>query len=192
MFNNKYGTKLRLYFSNFQLKFNKMFHAKKIQTPLGEMLAIKSQKGLCVLAFFDGKSIEKQLKEIEKLGEIVENKHDEVLLNLEKELDAYFEGNLNEFSIPLDLIGTDFQIKVWNELIKIPFGKTRSYKEQSMALGNLLAIRAVANANAKNKIAIVVPCHRVIGTNGSLTGYAGGNKRKKFLLELESTQLNVF
>lgn len=192
MFNNKYGTKLRLYFSNFQLKFNKMFHAKKIQTPLGEMLAINSQKGLCVLAFFDGKSIEKQLKEIEKLGEIVENKHDEFLLNLEKELDAYFEGNLNEFSIPLDLIGTDFQIKVWNELIKIPFGKTRSYKEQSMALGNLLAIRAVANANAKNKIAIVVPCHRVIGTNGSLTGYAGGNKRKKFLLELESTQLNVF
>lgn len=192
MFNNKYGTKLRLYFSNFQLKFNKMFHAKKIQTPLGEMLAIKLQKGLCVLAFFDGKSTEKQLKEIEKLGEIVENKHDEVLLNLEKELDAYFEGNLNEFSIPLDLIGTDFQIKVWNELIKIPFGKTRSYKEQSMALGNLLAIRAVANANAKNKIEIVVPCHRVIGTNGSLTGYAGGNKRKKFLLELESTQLNVF
>lgn len=169
-----------------------MFHAKKIQTPLGEMLAINSQKGLCVLAFFDGKSTEKQLKEIEKLGEIVENKHDEFLLNLEKELDAYFEGNLNEFSIPLDLIGTDFQIKVWNELIKIPFGKTRSYKEQSMALGNLLAIRAVANANAKNKIAIVVPCHRVIGTNGSLTGYAGGNKRKKFLLELESTQLNVF
>ena len=168
-----------------------MFYSKKIQTPLGEMLAIKTEKGLCMLEFFDGKSTEKQLKEIESLGEILE-KDDEVLNRLENELNDYFEGNLKEFTIPLDLIGTDFQKKVWTELIKIPFGDTRSYKDQSIAVGDLLAIRAVANANGKNKIAIVVPCHRVIGSDGSLTGYAGGKKRKQFLLELESQQLNLF
>ena len=168
-----------------------MFRSKKIQTPLGEMLAIKSEKGLCMLEFFDGKSTEKQLKEIENLGEILE-KDDEILNRLETELNNYFKGNLKEFTIPLDLIGTDFQKKVWNELIKIPFGETRSYKEQSIAVGDLLAIRAVANANGKNKIAIIVPCHRVIGSDGSLTGYAGGKKRKQFLLELESQQLNLF
>ncbi len=168
-----------------------MFRSKKIQTPLGEMLAIKSEKGLCMLEFFDGKSTEKQLKEIENLGEILE-KDDDILNRLENELNDYFKGNLKEFTIPLHLIGTDFQKKVWNELIKIPFGETRSYKEQSIAVGDLLAIRAVANANGKNKIAIVVPCHRVIGSDGSLTGYAGGKKRKQFLLELESQQLNLF
>ncbi|MGV0941481.1 methylated-DNA--[protein]-cysteine S-methyltransferase [Empedobacter sp. ULE_I140] len=168
-----------------------MFRSKKIQTPLGEMLAIKSEKGICMLEFFDGKSTEKQLKEIENLGEILE-KEDEVLNRLENELNDYFEGNLKVFTIPLDLIGTDFQKKVWNELIKIPFGETRSYKDQSIAVGDLLAIRAVANANGKNKIAIIVPCHRVIGSDGSLTGYAGGKKRKQFLLELESQQLNLF
>lgn len=168
-----------------------MLRSKKIQTPLGEMLAIKSEKGLCMLEFFDGKSTEKQLKEIENLGEILE-KDDDILNRLENELNDYFKGNLKEFTIPLDLIGTDFQKKVWNELIKIPFGETRSYKEQSIAVGDLLAIRAVANANGKNKIAIVVPCHRVIGSDGSLTGYAGGKKRKQFLLELESQQLNLF
>ncbi|MDM1072564.1 methylated-DNA--[protein]-cysteine S-methyltransferase [Empedobacter brevis] len=169
-----------------------MFHSKKIQTPLGEMLAIKSEKGLCMLEFFDGKSTEKQLKEIENIGDILSKEEDEVLNILEEELNLYFEGALKEFTVPLDFIGTDFQKKVWNELLKIPFGETRSYKEQSIAVGDLLAIRAVANANGKNKIAILVPCHRVIGSDGSLTGYAGGKKRKQFLLELESKQLTLF
>ena len=169
-----------------------MFHSKKIQTPLGEMLAIKSEKGLCMLEFFDGKSTEKQLKEIENIGDILSKEEDEVLNLLGEELNLYFEGALKEFTVPLDFIGTDFQKKVWNELLKIPFGETRSYKEQSIAVGDLLAIRAVANANGKNKIAILVPCHRVIGSDGSLTGYAGGKKRKQFLLELESKQLTLF
>ncbi len=170
-----------------------MFHSKKIQTPLGEMLAIKSEKGLCMLEFFDGKSTEKQLKEIENIGDILSKEEEEEVLNLlEEELNLYFEGTLKEFTVPLDFIGTDFQKKVWNELLKIPFGETRSYKEQSIAVGDLLAIRAVANANGKNKIAILVPCHRVIGSDGSLTGYAGGKKRKQFLLELESKQLTLF
>mgnify|MGYP003591412115 FL=1 len=168
-----------------------MFYSKKIQTPLGEMLAIKTEKGLCMLEFFDGKSTEKQVKELESLGDILE-KEDDFFEQLETELNDYFEGNLTQFTIPFDFIGTDFQKKVWNELIKIPFGETKSYKEQAIAVGDLLAIRAVANANGKNKIAILVPCHRVIGSDGSLTGYAGGKKRKQFLLELESKQLNLF
>ena len=168
-----------------------MFYSKKIQTPLGEMLAIKSEKGLCMLEFLDGKSTEKQVKELESLGDILE-KEDVFFEQLETELNDYFEGNLTQFTIPFDFIGTDFQKKVWNELIKIPFGETKSYKEQAIAVGDLLAIRAVANANGKNKIAILVPCHRVIGSDGSLTGYAGGKKRKQFLLELESKQLNLF
>ena len=168
-----------------------MFYAKKIQTPLGEMLAIKTEKGLCMLEFLDGKSTEKQVKELESLGDILE-KEDVFFEQLERELNDYFEGNLTQFTIPFDFIGTDFQKKVWNELVKIPFGETKSYKEQAIAVGDLLAIRAVANANGKNKIAILVPCHRVIGSDGSLTGYAGGKKRKQFLLELESKQLNLF
>ena len=168
-----------------------MFYSKKIQTPLGEMLAIKTEKGLCMLEFFDGKSTEKQVKELESLDDILE-KEDVFFEQLETELNDYFEGNLTQFTIPFDFIGTDFQKKVWNELIKIPFGETKSYKEQAIAVGDLLAIRAVANANGKNKIAILVPCHRVIGSDGSLTGYAGGKKRKQFLLELESKQLNLF
>ncbi|MEG0697363.1 MAG: methylated-DNA--[protein]-cysteine S-methyltransferase, partial [Algoriella sp.] len=136
-------------------------------------------------------STEKQVKELESLGDILE-KEDDFFEQLETELNDYFEGNLTQFTIPFDFIGTDFQKKVWNELIKIPFGETKSYKEQAIAVGDLLAIRAVANANGKNKIAILVPCHRVIGSDGSLTGYAGGKKRKQFLLELESKQLNLF
>ena len=139
----------------------------------------------------DGKSTEIQVKEVESLGDILE-KEDDFFEQLETELNDYFEGNLTQFTIPFDFIGTDFQKKVWNELVKIPFGKTKSYKEQAIAVGDLLAIRAVANANGKNKIAILVPCHRVIGSDGSLTGYAGGKKRKQFLLELESKQLNLF
>ena len=168
-----------------------MFYSKKIQTPLGEMLAIKTEKGLCMLEFLDGKSTEKQVKELESLGDILE-KEDDFFEQLETELNDYLEGKLTQFTIPYECIGTDFQKKVWNELIKIPFGETKSYKEQAIAVGDLLAIRAVANANGKNKIAILVPCHRVIGSDGSLTGYAGGKKRKQFLLELESKQLNLF
>lgn len=102
------------------------------------------------------------------------------------QLDEYFLGSRKIFDVKLQLQGTDFQKKVWKELCNIPFGKTRSYLEQSNKLGNTKAIRAVANANGKNPISIIVPCHRVIGSNGSLTGYAGEIWRKKWLLEHES------
>ncbi|SFM73987.1 methylated-DNA-[protein]-cysteine S-methyltransferase/AraC family transcriptional regulator, regulatory protein of adaptative response / methylated-DNA-[protein]-cysteine methyltransferase [Algoriella xinjiangensis] len=169
-----------------------MFSSKNITTPIGEMLAIRTEKGLCLLEFLDGKTTEKQLKELGDIDEIIEAENDILLNNLEQELKLYFEGNLKEFKTPIDFIGTDFQKKVWEELVKIPFGETRSYKAQSIAVGDILAIRAVANANGKNKISILVPCHRVIGSDGSLTGFAGGKHRKQFLLELESNQIQLF
>ncbi len=108
-----------------------------------------------------------------------------------KQLDEYFVGDRKEFEINLAPEGTEFQKKVWNELLKIPFGETKSYLWQSKMLGNQLAIRAVATANGKNKISIIIPCHRVIGSDGSLTGYAGGLWRKKWLIEHEKKFFNI-
>ena len=109
-----------------------------------------------------------------------------VLKDAVSELNDYFEGKRTDFDFKINPSGTEFQHKVWKELLKIPFGKTLSYLELSKKLGDAKAIRAVASANGKNPLWIVVPCHRVIGTDGSLTGYAGGLWRKKWLLEHEN------
>lgn len=111
---------------------------------------------------------------------------DQELLEVGQQLKSYFKGELKEFSFPIQPQGTDFQQRVWKVLLSIPFGKTMSYLELSKQLGDPKAIRAVASANGKNPLWIVVPCHRVIGSDGSLTGYAGGIWRKKWLLEHES------
>nr|MBP6335693.1 methylated-DNA--[protein]-cysteine S-methyltransferase [Bacteroidia bacterium] len=108
-----------------------------------------------------------------------------LLQECKNQLSAFFEGNLTAFSVPVRQEGTVFQQKVWAELLKIPYGKTISYLELSKRMGDVKAIRAVGTSNGKNKIAIIVPCHRVIGTNGTLTGYAGGLGRKQWLLEHE-------
>ena len=110
------------------------------------------------------------------------------------QLEEYFTGTRKDFNLKLNPNGTDFQNRVWNELKKIPYGKTRSYMEQTKQLGDIKAIRAVASANGKNPISIIIPCHRVIGSDGSLTGYAGGIWRKKWLLEHEnaSRQTSLF
>ena len=105
---------------------------------------------------------------------------------LEAQLSEYFSGKRTFFSVPLHLLGTDFQKKVWEILQTIPYGETRSYKEQAIAISSPESVRAVANANGMNRISILVPCHRVIGSDGQLTGYGGGIWRKKYLLELES------
>lgn len=110
----------------------------------------------------------------------------ELFIEVVMQLNEYFEGSRTHFHFKMNLNGTDFQKKVWNELLKIPYGKTASYQEVTNNLGDPKAIRAVANANGKNPLWIVVPCHRVIGSNGSLTGYAGGLWRKKWLLEHEN------
>ena len=102
-----------------------------------------------------------------------------------KQLEEYFAGKRTIFELPFDLEGTPFQQRVWQELLKIPFGKTRSYMDVARALGDVKAIRAVGTANGSNRIAIIIPCHRVIGSDGSLTGYAGGLFRKKWLLDFE-------
>jgi methylated-DNA-[protein]-cysteine S-methyltransferase len=111
-----------------------------------------------------------------------------------KQLDEYFNKKRLAFDMPFDFEGTDFQVRVWQELLKIPFGKTKSYMDISKALGDVKAIRAVGMANGRNKIAIIVPCHRVIGSDGSLTGYAGGLDKKKWLLDFEipKTQGELF
>jgi len=105
--------------------------------------------------------------------------------NCINQLEEYFEGKRKEFSIGINPAGTEFQSKVWNQLVKIPYGKTISYLEQAKQFGDEKAIRAIASANGKNPIPIIIPCHRVIGTDGKLTGYAGGKLKKQWLLEHE-------
>ena len=116
------------------------------------------------------------------LSETISDLFDDVVT----QLNEYFQGNRTDFQFKMNPIGTDFQKKVWEELLKIPFGKTVSYQEVTNNLGDPKAIRAVANANSKNPLWIVIPCHRVIGSDGSLTGYAGGLWRKKWLLDHEN------
>lgn len=110
----------------------------------------------------------------------------DLIIICKKQLDEYFKGERTEFDLNIHLNGTEFQVAVWSELKKIPYGERRSYKDIAKAIGNEKAVRAVGGANNKNKIAIIIPCHRVVGSNGSLTGYAGGLWRKKWLLEHES------
>lgn len=173
-------------------KMSTMIDCKRIETPLGTMLACATSKGICLLEFSDRRMLETELVYLSKRlnGTIVQgpNPHFDIL---EKELEEYFAGTRKDFVTPLDLIGSEFQLSVWNQLLTIPYGKTRSYREQSDALGKPLAIRAVANANGLNKISILIPCHRVIGSDGSLTGYGGGLWRKEKLLQLEGAPIKL-
>lgn len=158
----------------------------RIETDLGTMVACATDKGVCLLEFSDRKGLETELKQLSKYhnANVVQgqNKYFE---QLKEELDAYFEGRLKEFKVPLDISGTDFQKQVWQALVEIPYGTTSSYLRQAEVLGKPSSARAVANANGMNKIAIVIPCHRVVGSDGSLTGYAGGLWRKRKLIDLE-------
>jgi AraC family transcriptional regulator, regulatory protein of adaptative response / methylated-DNA-[protein]-cysteine methyltransferase len=130
--------------------------------------------------------LETSLKKLAKsLNAVITQGNNPYFDQLEQELKAYFQGNQKTFETPLQLVGSDFQIKVWKMLQEIPYGATRSYKQQAEAIGMPQAIRAVANANGMNKISILIPCHRVIGSDGQMTGYGGGIWRKKKLLLLE-------
>lgn len=144
-----------------------------IQTPLGVAKLIADKKGI----------IEVTVDDEFKMGT---SPVPTCLKATTKQLKEYFSGSRTTFDIAMNPKGTDFQKKVWDELVKIPFGKTISYLDLSKRLGNTKAIRAVAAANGKNPLWIIVPCHRVIGSDGSLTGYAVGIHRKKWLLEHES------
>jgi len=116
---------------------------------------------------------------------------DETIKKVKKQLDEYFLMERKDFDIPLVFVGSEFQKNVWDALLKIPYGETRSYKQQAKIVGDEKAVRAVANANGANAISIIVPCHRIIGSDGKLTGYAGGLNMKKKLLELENNLFNI-
>ena len=120
-----------------------------------------------------------------RLAELIENRQHPILLETQKQLNEYFSGQRQVFDLPLDFEGTEFQEKVWHALLSIPFGETRSYKDIAAQIGNVKAVRAVGAANGKNPISIIAPCHRVVGANGKLVGFAGGLENKDILLKLE-------
>jgi AraC family transcriptional regulator of adaptative response/methylated-DNA-[protein]-cysteine methyltransferase len=158
----------------------------KIETELGIMIAGAVQEGVCLLEFSDRKMLKTEYKDLARLfNSSIEEGENEHISSLKVQLKEYFEGTRKIFSIPMVTPGSEFQKAVWNELLNIEYGTTRSYLQQSIALGRPGSIRAVANANGMNRISIMIPCHRVIGSDGSLTGYGGGLKRKRWLLDHE-------
>ncbi len=163
-----------------------VIHAYQITTQLGPMIACSVKDGICFLEFTDRRGFETQIKTLQKRFEApIVTSSSPHIEKLKKQLDEYYTGKRTKFDIPLSVPGTDFQKKVWQMLEAIPYGETRSYRDQAIAIGDKNAVRAVARANGENRIAIVIPCHRVIGSDGKLVGYAGGLERKKFLLDLE-------
>lgn len=165
---------------------NKRLKSAFLDTLLGPMLAIADEKSLYLLEFLDCKGLEREIKHLRlKTKATITTGQTLPIISIEKELHHYFEGKLKEFKTPIFFLGLPFQKRVWEELIKIPVGETRAYLDIARAIGNPTACRAVANANGANQIAIVIPCHRVINSNGEMGGYAGGLKRKAWLIEHE-------
>ena len=162
----------------------------RVLTPLGPMLLGSTDSGVALLEFTDRRMLETQLQRLARKRNcaFVPGETD-AGRRLQQELAAYFEGRLTAFDTPLEPAGTEFQQAVWRVLKDIPYGETRSYGEQAIMLGRPSAVRAVARANGDNPIAIVVPCHRVIGADGTLTGYGGGLWRKRWLLHHEQSRL---
>ncbi len=159
---------------------------KSIQTPVGILRLLASEMGLCAVIF------EKHKGGADEHHPNAVKDPDNVFLKLAaQELNEYFTGHRLRFTVPLDLsIGTEFQRRVWDSLLKIPYGTTISYREQAISLDMPLGVRAVAAANGRNPVSILVPCHRVISSQGNLHGYAGGLEVKKHLLELEGLKIN--
>ena len=150
------------------------------------MLCIAGPEGIYLLEFVSQKNIETQKKEICKaLGDEIGPRSNKHVTAARLQLREYFRGKKQYFNLPLIFIGTPFQIKVWEQLRSVPYGKTTSYLQLAKAIGKRKGVRAVAGANARNKLAIVIPCHRVIGLNGAMVGYAGGLEKKRSLLMLE-------
>ncbi|MFP3719816.1 methylated-DNA--[protein]-cysteine S-methyltransferase [Niallia circulans] len=153
-------------------------HKLDYESPIGKIEIIGTHEAIISILFSE---------ENDKSVNSLQPETPFVLVECYNQLDEYFKGKRHEFSIAYQLEGTDFQSAVWNALIKIPYAETGSYKDIAISIGNERAIRAVGSANGKNKLSIVIPCHRVIGSNGTLTGYAGGLWRKEWLLQHERT-----
>ena len=156
---------------------------KTMASPVGELKLIASDKGLAAILWEndDPKRV--------RLTPLAKDDNHPILREAERQLSAYFAGTLKAFTLALDFKGTDFQKRVWSALLTIPFGETRSYGEIARQIGKPTASRAVGAANGKNPISIIAPCHRVIGSNGALTGFAGGLAAKSLLLGIESPRL---
>lgn len=186
--------------ANFMPNFDSMesLSTSEVVTPIGSLILMASSTHLVYCNFSDYVRISADLQSIENHPTFVTkaiNQTNEIIDLTAIQLSEYFSGTRKEFTLPYQFVGTAFQQKVWESLNDIPFGQTRTYRQQTNLLGDPKAIRAVASANGKNKLAIIVPCHRVIGSNQSLTGYAGGLARKEYLLNLEGSltnQLNLF
>src|SRR5437763_8987634 len=156
-----------------------------IETPLGPMLAIAGDRGLELLEFVDRRALETELRELRRtLGAVVPGDHP-ILRNTREQLGEYFDGRRHTFDLPLNQRGSEFQLKAWRALCRIPYGETRSYSEMAREVGSPAAVRAIGRVNGQNRIAIVVPCHRVIRSDGSLCGYGGGRGGERWLLEHE-------
>lgn len=150
------------------------------------MLAIGDDQTLCLLEFVENRKLKRKIETLVKQAKkVVVAGSSSPLKSIEQELYEYFSGNLIYFKTPLATFGSTFQTHVWEELLKIPFGSTCSYTDIAKRVGNPLAVRAVANANGANRLAIVIPCHRVIAACGGIGGYGGGIARKQGLLKLE-------
>lgn len=164
----------------------KTLRYRHIQTPIGPMIAMANDEGLSLLEFADRPALPAELNELEQRYRytIIPGEH-RYLDQIDREMTAYFNGVLTRFETPLFLPATPFQRTIWSMLLAIPYGETRTYGGMAQALGRPNSSRAVGGANGQNRIAIVVPCHRIIGADGSLTGYGGGQPRKRFLLDLE-------
>jgi methylated-DNA-[protein]-cysteine S-methyltransferase len=156
------------------------YFTKTMPSPAGELTLVASDKGLTAVLWDneDPASL--------RLGELVVDPAHPILVQAERELADYFAGQRTSFGVPLDPAGTEFQKKVWAALLTIPYGQTRTYADLARQVGNPKALRAVGAANGKNPISIITPCHRAIGSNGSLTGFSGGLETKRYLLALEA------
>ena len=158
----------------------------EIVTPLGPMLAGATSEGVCLLEFTNRIRLQQEMKDLkEALHADTQPGRNAHLDQLERELSEYFDGKRKVFSVPLHIPGTEFEKAVWTKLQEIPYGRTWSYKEQSVAMNNPKAIRAIAATNGRNRLAIVIPRHPVIGSDGTMTGYAAGVDKKKWLLNFE-------
>lgn len=156
----------------------------RYDSPLGRYLLVTSDKGIVCLEPEEHALL--RIARWKKEGLPMEEDGSKLGNRALRELESYFAGKLKKFALPLDLRGTPFQKAVWEALLKIPYGETRSYSDIAQAIGNPAAVRAVGLANGANPVSIIVPCHRVIGKSGGLVGYGGGLERKRALLELEA------
>ncbi|MCF6312455.1 MAG: methylated-DNA--[protein]-cysteine S-methyltransferase [Verrucomicrobiales bacterium] len=171
-------------------KHRMVVNTLRFSSPIGSLIACASETGICFLGFVGQEKLEENVAAIQKeLAAVMIPGLNPHLNQVRKEVGEYFKGSRTRFSVPLHMIGTDFRKQVWNELLNIPYGKTCSYSEQAVAMNHGKAVRAVASANAMNKISIIIPCHRVIGSRGELSGYAGGLPKKQWLLDLEKGNL---